>query len=112
MTSTKILETVTTIVEIIQPGQKTVWTLSVNCTYITDPNFQFSGEMFCKDDSTTDKGIQRPVEISQTLHNATSRWDSCVAGTLRGLNFEDFADLEKIAKLSPGEKFATSHSRN
>ena len=29
---------------------------------------------------------------------------------LRGLNFADFADLGKIAKLSPGEKFATGPS--
>ena len=32
--------------------------------------------------------------------------------TLRGLNFADFADLGKNAKLSPGEKFATGHPRN
>ena len=32
--------------------------------------------------------------------------------TLRGLNFADFADLGKIAKLSPSEKFATGHPRN
>ena len=59
-------------------GTETIRTLSVNCNYITVQSFQSSGEMFCKDDSTTDKGIQRPVEILQTFHNSTSRWDSCV----------------------------------
>ena len=32
--------------------------------------------------------------------------------TLKGLNFADFADLGKIAKLSPCEKFATGYPRN
>ena len=32
--------------------------------------------------------------------------------TLRGLNFADLADLGKIAKLGPDEKFATGHPRN
>ena len=32
--------------------------------------------------------------------------------TLRGLNFADFADLGKFAKLSPNEKFAKGHPRN
>ena len=29
-----------------------------------------------------------------------------------GFNFTDFADLGKIAKLSPGEKYATGFPRN
>ena len=33
-------------------------------------------------------------------------------GTLRGLNFADFADLGKIAKLSPSEKFATGEIKS
>ena len=34
------------------------------------------------------------------------------SNTLRGLNFADFADLKKNAKLSPAEKVATGHPRN
>ena len=32
--------------------------------------------------------------------------------TLRGLNFAYFADLGKIAKLSPGENLRLGHPRN